>query len=288
MISLASGLNATDTLIPVSAFPARGSKIEYSGSSVLPGGQAATTVIACQSWGLATRYVGKLGDDEAANLHLCEFARTGVDARLITVPNAISPQSIILVDDGGERTVLCRRDERMLLQPSDLDREWIVNARALHVDGFETAAATVATAWARAAGIPVIADLDEIYTGVEDLIANIDYLIVSRDFPLRLTGERNLEQACASSSVASAAPLPPLRWAPMACWPGMESASIRAPPIESLLPTPPAPETSFMPDSSTGCFKTGRLRINWTLPVPPPPSTAPVPARAVAFKPSRP
>ncbi len=189
------GLNATDTLIPVSAFPARGSKIEYSGSSVMPGGQAATTVIACQSWGLATRYVGKLGDDEAANLHLCEFARTGVDARLITVPNAISPQSIILVDAGGERTVLCRRDERMLLQPSDLDREWIVNARALHVDGFETAAATVATGWARAAGIPVVADLDEIYTGVEDLIANIDYLIVSRDFPLRLTGERSLEQA---------------------------------------------------------------------------------------------
>lgn len=189
------GLNAIDTLIPLTHFPARGSKTEYTEARILPGGQAATTVIACQTWGLSTRYVGKLGDDSATDLHGREFDRAGVDARLITVPNAVSPQSLILVDDGGERTVLCRRDERLLLQPADLDRAWIVNARVLHVDGFETAAATQAARWAREAGIPVVADLDEIYAGVEDLIACVDHLIVSRDFPARLTGERNLERA---------------------------------------------------------------------------------------------
>jgi len=189
------GLNAIDTLIPLARFPARGSKTEYSNASILPGGQAATTVIACQTWGLSTRYVGKLGDDDAANLHRHAFALAGVDARVITVANAASPQSLILVDDGGERTVLCRRDERLLLQPFDLQHSWIVNARALLVDGFETAAATQAATWARSAGVPVIADLDETYPGVEELIDNVDYLIVSRDFPTRLTGERNLEQA---------------------------------------------------------------------------------------------
>jgi sugar/nucleoside kinase (ribokinase family) len=189
------GLNAVDTLIPLVHFPARGSKTEYTNSSILPGGQAATTVIACQSWGLTTRYVGKLGDDEAGNLHRRAFAAAGVDTRLTTVANAASPQSLILVDDDGERTVLCRRDERLLLQPGDLDRSSIVNARALHVDGFETSAAIQAASWARSAGIPVIADLDESYPGVEDLIDNVDYLIVSRDFPTRLTGERNLERA---------------------------------------------------------------------------------------------
>ena len=189
------GLNAIDTLIPLTSFPARGSKTEYSESSILPGGQAATTVMACQTWGLTTRYVGKLGDDSAATLHRREFERAGVETRLITVPDAVSPQSLILVDDGGERTVLCRRDERLLLQPADLDHAWIVNARVLHVDGFETAAATQAARWARDAGIPVVADLDEIYSGVEDLIECVDHLIVSRDFPGRLTGEPNLERA---------------------------------------------------------------------------------------------
>ncbi len=189
------GLNATDTLIPLASFPERGSKLEYRSASVMPGGQTATAVVACQTWGLSTRYVGKLGDDDAARLHRSEFARLGVDARLIEVQEAASPQSLILVDGGGERTVLCRRDERLLLQPSDLEREWIVQARALHVDGYETAAATAATQWAHDAGVPVIGDLDELYPGVDDLIANIDYLIVSRDFPTRLTGDRSLEQA---------------------------------------------------------------------------------------------
>ncbi|HVZ85115.1 MAG TPA: PfkB family carbohydrate kinase [Terracidiphilus sp.] len=189
------GLNATDTILSLPAFPERGSKIQYSHAHILPGGQTASAVIACQAWGLTTRYVGKLGDDDAARLHQREFERAGVDARIVTVPDARSPQSLILVDGGGERTVLNLREDRLLLQPEDLQREWIVRARALHVDGLETAAATQAASWARAAGIPVIADLDELYPGVEDLLANIDYLIVSRNFPALVTGERSLEQA---------------------------------------------------------------------------------------------
>ena len=193
------GLNATDTVIPLSSYPARGSKVEYSSATVLPGGQVATTVVACQQWGLHTRYVGKLGDDLAATLHREAFSHagpdSGVDARIITVPGAPSSQSLILVDAQGERTVLCRRDERLILRPTDLDREWIVNARALHVDGYDTEAAILAATWARAANIPVVADLDELYTGVDDLLAQVDYLIVSRDFPTRLMQEADLERA---------------------------------------------------------------------------------------------
>ncbi len=189
------GLNATDTLIPLLRYPEAGSKVEYREASILPGGQVATTVVACQHWGVRTRYVGKLGDDPAAALHLGEFARTGVDARIVTVPGAPSLQSLILVDGEGERTVLCRRDERLALQPRELQREWITSARVLHLDGYDTAAATVAARWAQEAGIPVVADLDELYDGVEQLMEHIDYLIVSRDFPCRLMHESQLESA---------------------------------------------------------------------------------------------
>jgi sugar/nucleoside kinase (ribokinase family) len=144
---------------------------------------------------LQTRYVGKIGDDDAAKLHRDAFDRVGAEAQLVTVPGGTSPQSLILVDAGGERTVLCRRDERLVLHPDDLNRSWIESARALLVDGYDTAAATLAARWARSAGIPVIADLDELYPGVEDLIENIDYLIVSRDFPCRLMADNNMERA---------------------------------------------------------------------------------------------
>jgi sulfofructose kinase len=189
------GLNATDTVIPLSHYPALGSKAEYRTVTVLPGGQTATAVIACQHWGLRTLYVGKMGDDDAAALHHKEFARAGVETKIITVAGAPSLQSLILIDVGGERTVLNRRDERLVLKPDDLDREWIVNARALLIDGYDTAAATLAAGWARAAGVPVIADLDDLYQGVEELLENIDYLIVNRDFANRLMGEADLEKA---------------------------------------------------------------------------------------------
>ncbi len=189
------GLNAMDTLIPLPRFPAPGSKTEYSTATILPGGQVASTVVACQHWGLRTRYVGKLGDDDAGRRHREAFMRAGVQTQLITVPGAASPQSLIMVDALGERTILCRRDERVILTPGDLEREWIVNARALHLDGHDTAAATLAAGWAREAGIPVVADLDEIYPGLDALLERIDYLIVSRDFPRRLMGEDDLERA---------------------------------------------------------------------------------------------
>lgn len=189
------GLNATDTVIHVPSFPECGSKTEYDGESIMPGGQVATTVIACQTWGVRTRYVGKLGDDDAARLHAGEFLRTGTEAHLINVPGAPSARSLILLDRSGERTVLCRRDERLTLQPAELKREWVVDARILHIDGHDTAAATRAAQWAREAGVLVTADLDDTYEGVHDLLKNIDFLIVNHDFPFRITGETDLKTA---------------------------------------------------------------------------------------------
>ena len=161
------GLNATDTVIALSHYPAPGSKVEYRTSTILPGGQVASAVIACQLWGLRTRYIGSLGDDLAATLHREAFSHAGVETHIITVPGCASRQSLILVDTDGERTVLWRQDERLDLDPSQLQREWVVNASALHIDGYDVAAATQAATWAHEAGIPVIADLDEIYPGVE-------------------------------------------------------------------------------------------------------------------------
>lgn len=189
------GLNATDTLIPLPRFPASGSKVEFHSANVLPGGQVATAVVACQSWGLRTRYVGKLGDDPAASLHRAELARLGVDTHLLISPGCPSQQAFILIDDSGERTVLWKRDERLTLRPEELQRDWITDARALHVDGHDTEAAALAATWARAAHVPVIADLDELYPGIEALLPNIDYLIASRDIPGRLLAEPDLRES---------------------------------------------------------------------------------------------
>jgi len=189
------GLNATDTVVQLTEFPKSGSKVEYISRSIMLGGQVASTVVACQSWGLKTRYVGKLGDDEAARLHTQAFIDLGAEAQIVTVPDTASLHNVILLDASGDRTVLCQRDERMVLQPEELRREWIVNARMLHIDGHDTSAATQAAIWAREAGVPVTADLDDPYPGIDDLVANIDYLVVNHDFSCRLMDDSNLERS---------------------------------------------------------------------------------------------
>jgi sulfofructose kinase len=192
------GLNATDTLIPVQHYPPSGSKVEFRSANVLPGGQVATAMVACQTWGLRTRYVGKIGDDLAATLHRSEFARLGVETQLLTAPGCPSQQAFILVDDAGERTVLWKRDDRLALQPVDLQPDWVLEARALHLDGHDTAAATVAATWARSVSIPVVADLDELYPGIDALLPLIDFLITSRDIPGRISGESDLRKSLAA------------------------------------------------------------------------------------------
>ena len=134
---VAVGLNATDTLIRVPHFPAFDSKTKILSSSLLAGGQAATAAVACQRWGLRSRYVGKIGDDAAGRLQREELAREGVEARLIEVPNCASQVAYILVDQStGERTILWQRDDRLDLQVLRNCR-WTGSEMhdLLHVDG---------------------------------------------------------------------------------------------------------------------------------------------------------
>jgi sulfofructose kinase len=189
------GLNAIDTLIPVEHFPERGSKVEIRSPLALLGGQVASAMVACQRWGLHTRYVGKVGEDNAAELHRTEFARYGVEAHLLAAAGCSSQQAFILVDRTGERTVLWKRDAHLALRPEELNRDWILNARALHIDGHDTPAAALAAQWAHAAGIPVTADLDDLYVGFDSLLPKIDFLITSRDIPARLTNDANLRNS---------------------------------------------------------------------------------------------
>jgi len=96
------------------------------------------------------------------------------------------------VDHTGDRTVLWKRDKRLTLLPEELQREWIVNAHILHLDGHDTTAAVLAATWAREVGVPVAADVDELYPGIEELLPKIDFLITSRDIPEKLEGKKDL------------------------------------------------------------------------------------------------
>ena len=193
---LGIGENATDTVLQLSQFPALGSKVEMLGTQILLGGQVATALIACQRWGLRTHYVGVVGDDHAAELHRRELRRAGVHSDLAQVTRTLSQMSFILIDtSSGERTIVWRRDPRLTVPPAFLQRSWVTGARLLHIDGHDPATTSVAASWARASGIPVVADLDHMSPGLQRLLPFVDYPVTSKEFPLDATGEKNLLKA---------------------------------------------------------------------------------------------
>lgn len=187
------GINATDTIIRLPHFPSPDSKVELRAVEVMPGGQVASAIVACRRWELSARYVGKVGDDDAGKLQISEMQREGVEAHWITAPGCLSQSSYILVDERtGERTVLWKRDPKIALRPEDLRREWISGARALLVDGHDTEAAAQAARWAREQHLPTVGDFDNRYPHVEALLQYVDFVVTSKDFPERLTCEKDL------------------------------------------------------------------------------------------------
>ncbi|MGH9356327.1 MAG: carbohydrate kinase family protein [Terriglobia bacterium] len=187
------GLNATDTVMVVRAFPALGGKERVISRSRQAGGQVATALVTCQRLGLKTRYFGKVGDDEAGRFQLESLAGERVDAsQVATVPGALTQFGHIIVDQAtGERTVFWDRDARLSMTPDDVVPESIISARALHLDGCDVDACFTAAQLGRKAGIPVVADMDTVYKKVERLFPLIDYLLASAHFLPAATGEND-------------------------------------------------------------------------------------------------
>ena len=191
------GLNATDVAIEVPAYPEFNSKVEISSATWQAGGQVATALVVCRRLGLATSYIGRFGDGPMGRFQQESLEREGMlleNCR--TVKDCPNQTAYIVIDQAtGERTIMWQRDPRLTIQPEELTPEMITSARALHVDGHDCPAGAQAARWAREASLPVTADVDNIYPGLDGLLAEVDYLISSATFPAAYTGEEDLFKA---------------------------------------------------------------------------------------------
>jgi sugar/nucleoside kinase (ribokinase family) len=185
------GLNATDTLIVVSRFPAYAGKAPFQEEVISPGGQVASAMVACARLGLRTRYIGAVGDDERGRIQMESLRGTGVDLQYVQIRRGCPNQSAYIIVDRstGERTVFWRRDDCLRIDPDQIAPEQIACARLLHIDGHDTPAVAHAAAIARRHGIPVTVDVDTIYHGFDHVLPNVDYLVASSEFPAGWTGE---------------------------------------------------------------------------------------------------
>jgi sulfofructose kinase len=187
------GLNATDTVIRVRVFPPLGGKERLVSSSMQAGGQIATALVTCQRLGLRSRYIGKVGDDIGGRFQFASLRHEGLDLKYVGVARRTPNQvAYIIVDEAtGERTVFWDRHPRLAVSAVEMKPEALRGARALLIDGCDVEACCTAARWARAHGIPVVADLDTVYKKVEKLFPLIDYMVASANFLPALTGDND-------------------------------------------------------------------------------------------------
>lgn len=184
------GLNSIDLVAVVAEHPERNSKQRLQRFARLPGGQMATATAACARLGWRARYIGSFGSDDLGKIGMESLTREGVDVSASWIVNGATSQfAIVLVDArSGERTVLWDRHPLLAIDPVSVPKAAVTSGRLLIVDCHETAAATQAARYARAAGIPTIVDVERVRPGIADLLHEIDAIIAAESFPMKLTG----------------------------------------------------------------------------------------------------
>jgi len=171
-------------------------KLPVTAKHVRYGGQVATTLATCASFGLRTALLGTAGDDDEGR-GLCKaLEHRGVDTTLLIRRPIRHRRAMVLVSEPtGDRAVLWERDARLALTPAEIPRATIEAARLLHVDDIDVEASLAAAHIACQAGIPVTSDIDQVSERTRELIATVTVPIFAEHVPRALTGEADLERA---------------------------------------------------------------------------------------------
>ena len=190
------GENSVDLVYRIPHLAGAGDKVRAGSCRRLLGGQVATTLCTCAALGLRTRYVGSFGNDENGRLIRAELEQRGIDTTSSSVRYAPNRHAVILVDERtAERTVVWQRDAALALRPEQVTDDALANARLLHVDNVDEDVAIAAATRARAAGMIVTTDIDQIGPNTPALIAAATFPILAERVPHALTGEADPERA---------------------------------------------------------------------------------------------
>ena len=187
---LGVGECSLDTWLRLDALPPPGGKAAVEDWRELPGGQVATATLAAARLGLRAEYAGVVGSDAAAERVLAPLRAAGVElSRVCAVPGARTRAAVIAVERGtGERAVFGHRDPRLAAGCAALAALALDQTRLLLLDGSDFAVALPLARKARARGVPVVLDLDAAAPEAEELLAFVDFPVVSQSFVERFYG----------------------------------------------------------------------------------------------------
>jgi len=193
------GQACVDHVCRVERLPPAGEKGRAREYRRLPGGQVATALLACARLGLRTAFAGGVGDDDDGERALAPLARAGVDLAGVRRRPGVPTQTghVWIETASGERAIVWHRDPRLALRAEEVPFERIRAARALYLDAGDLEAALAAARAAREAGVLSVLDADTPAPGLADLLAGVDFPVVSPRLAETVHGTSDLREALA-------------------------------------------------------------------------------------------
>ncbi|MEW6624001.1 MAG: carbohydrate kinase family protein [Bacillota bacterium] len=190
---------ALDIVIKVNEFPQNDQIVfPLAGPYWMPGGSAANVAVGTARLGLKSCFLGKIGDDEQGKQILDAFIKEGVNIKgLITVKNGLTAQSIVVVNNAGDRIIYSLGGTAIIEKSSELVVELLQQVQLLYIaEAFEDVALR-AISMAKGQAMVFYAP-GGIFSqhGMEKLgavISQTDYLLVSQNELQDLTEQIEME-----------------------------------------------------------------------------------------------
>jgi sulfofructose kinase len=188
---LGLGAVAVDDLIYVDHYPPADRKMQIAGRDRQCGGLTATALVAAARLGMRCAYAGILGEDDLSAYVTGRLSSEGIDLTYLGRRPGVHPvYSTILIDQtAGTRNIFYDRHGVIGAAEDWPPDEVIQSSRVLFVDQIGMAGMLRAARIARAAGIPVVSDVEQDSSLFSQLLAEIDHLIFSWEFVQKYSGE---------------------------------------------------------------------------------------------------
>lgn len=181
---LCIGLPVRDLTFRVPDLPARGSKAEASHFAEIAGGNAFNAAVAISRLGGRAAFCGPMGDaGETCSRDIFDkAAELGIAMQdIVHMPGLVTPISTVMIDPGGERTIITFRDPE-LWKVRLPDADGVLNdCGAILAESRCAGFCTDLCAEARRRGIPVVIDVDSALSIREGLLAASSHLIFSSE-----------------------------------------------------------------------------------------------------------
>jgi len=192
------GMCTLDILVRLTDMPTWEDGGRFTGIAMDGGGPVATAIAAVARLGVPAGFVGTYGSDRLGEIKLQTLTECGIDvSRMVRRP--VPENEIVLVNvhaQTGERVFTgSHAFQEYQLAPDELDRDYVLAADILHLDGYHADAALLAAGWMRAAGKRVVLDGSAtrrpIPPKMAALVGQVDVLICGSGFGATLTGRED-------------------------------------------------------------------------------------------------